>query len=187
MSSIFGYVRCSTEQQDHKIQVDDLVAHGVSVENITRDFVSGGVSSEDRVVFWSLLNSLESGDTLVVWAIDRIARSLQVFTQVVEHCVKNNIKLKVIKQNIDISDATGRLVANILASVVEFEREMIQARVTAGVAKAQREGKHCGRPRVSMAKVRLAHRLAEDLPIDKACDEAGIARATYYKHRHKIA
>ncbi|MEM9816290.1 MAG: hypothetical protein AAF827_07800 [Cyanobacteria bacterium P01_D01_bin.6] len=51
MASIFGYVRCSTEQQDHKIQIDDLVAHGVPVENITRDFVSGGVSSEDRVFF----------------------------------------------------------------------------------------------------------------------------------------
>ena len=77
--------------------------------------------------------------------------------------------------------------ANILASVAEFERERIQARVTAGVAKAQREGKHCGRPKVSMAKVRLAHRLAEELPIDKACDEAGISRAAYYKHRHNIA
>lgn len=109
MASIFGYVRCSTEQQDHKIQIDDLVAHGVPVENITRDFVSGGVSCEDRMFLGDLLNSLESGDTFVVWAIDRIARSLQVFTQVVKHCVKNNIKLKVIKQNIDISDATGWL------------------------------------------------------------------------------
>ena len=186
MSGFFGYVRCSTEQQDHEIQILDLVKAGVPAENITKDFVSGGAKDEDRQVFWSLLTSLDNGDTLVVWAIDRIARSIQVFSRVVEYCVENGIKLRVIKQNIDISDAAGRLVAHILAAVAEFEREMICARVRSGVSRAQNEGKHCGRPPVNMAKVRLAHRLSEELPIDRACDEAGISRATYYKHRARL-
>lgn len=187
MASVFGYVRCSTEQQDQQMQVDDLLAHGVPVDNIIKDFVSGGAKSGDRQVFWDLLHSLEPGDTLVAWAIDRIARSLQVFTEVVEYCVDNQIKLKVLKQNIDISDATGRLVAHILAAVAEFEREMIRVRVKGGMSKAQRNGVHCGRPPVSMHKLKLAHRLSADMPILAACQEAGISRSVYYKHKHLVS
>lgn len=133
---IVGYMRVSTEHQDHTLQYDALTAAGVKDENIYKDTISG--SKISRIGLEKCLKSLEAGDVLVVWKIDRLSRKLYDMVDMMRDLEKRNVGFKSLTQDIDTTVPSGRMMLHILFIFAEFERETIRERVKAGI-KAKRD------------------------------------------------
>ena len=142
MSRLIGYTRVSTVEQDHALQRHDLAKLGVT--EIFSDTTSG--ASPKRPGLKKALEALEKGDTLVVWRLDRLGRSMRQLIDTVEEIQEQGAHLKSVNEAIDTSTATGRMLLHVLGALAEFERETIRERVTAGMASAKRDGRHVGRP-----------------------------------------
>ena len=144
------YVRVSTMEQDTEVQETELRQY---VESrgwecvVYRDKGQSGVKN-DRPALTSMLNDLRRRkfDVVVVWALDRLARSLRQLLTIGEKCRSLGVDLVSLRQNIDTTLPAGRLTFQILGAVAEFERELLRERVKAGMAQACRTGKHVGRP-----------------------------------------
>jgi len=143
MSRTIGYVRVSTVDQDPALQRNALSDMGVT--EIFSDTTSG--ANPKRSGLKKALEALEKGDTLVVWRLDRLGRSMRQLIDTVEEIQKQGAHLKSVNEAIDTSTATGRMLLHVLGALAEFERETIRERVTAGMAAAKRDGRHVGRPR----------------------------------------
>lgn len=140
---LVGYGRVSTTDQNPAMQEDALRAAGC--EKLFIEKVSSG--KKDRPQLAAALDYVRSGDTLVVWRLDRLARSLHQLIETVEALSSRGIALKsVTEQHIDTSTAGGRLVFNIFGSIAEFERAIIRERTKAGVVAAKARGRLGGRP-----------------------------------------
>lgn len=142
MSRLVGYTRVSTVEQDHALQRHDLEKLGVT--EIFSDTTSG--ANPKRPGLKKALEAIEKGDTLVVWRLDRLGRSMRQLIDTVEEIQKRGAHLKSVNEAIDTSTATGRMLLHVLGALAEFERETIRERVTAGMAAAKRDGRHVGRP-----------------------------------------
>jgi DNA invertase Pin-like site-specific DNA recombinase len=130
---------------------------------------------------------LQSGDTLVVWRLDRLGRSMRHLVTLIEDLRDNQIKFKSICDGaIDTTTASGDLIFNIFSALAQFERRLIQERTKAGLAAARARGRQGGRPGLTTdaAKVRLAKKLHLDksLSIDEICETLRISRSTYYRY-----
>jgi DNA invertase Pin-like site-specific DNA recombinase len=144
------YVRVSTAEQDTGLQETELLEY---VESrgwsyvVYRDQGQSGAKS-DRPALTALLNDLRrrKADVVVVWALDRLARSLKHLLTIAEECRLLGVDLVSLRQNIDTTLPAGRLTFAVLGAVAEFEREMLRERVKAGMAQARRAGKRVGRP-----------------------------------------
>ena len=143
------YVRVSTAEQETDMQETELREYcdsrGWSC-SVYRDKTSG--TKSDRPALNRMLDDLRKRkiDVLVVWAFDRLARSLKQLLAVAEECQSLSVDLVSLKQNVDTTIPAGRLTFQILGAVAEFEREMLRERVRAGMAQAKRAGKRVGRP-----------------------------------------
>ena len=147
--SMIGYTRVSKAdgRQVHDLQFDALIAAGVDPKRIYQDSISG--ARDCRPGLNACLAVLAPGDTLVIWKLDRLGRSLRHLVNTVGELTARGIGLKVLTGEgsmIDTTTASGRLMFGIFAALAEFERELIVERTRAGVAAAQARGKHCGRP-----------------------------------------
>lgn len=144
------YVRVSTNEQDTEGQETELREYvdrrGWAYE-VYRDKGQSGAKS-DRPELTRLLADLRKRkmDIVVVWALDRLARSLRQLLEIAEQCQSLGVDLVSLRQNIDTTLPAGRLTFQILGAVAEFEREMLRERVKAGMAQARRTGKRMGRP-----------------------------------------
>ncbi len=144
------YVRVSTVEQDTDLQETELRQY---VESrgwecvVYRDKGQSGAKN-DRPALNQMLNDLRRRkfDVMVVWKLDRLARSLKQLLTIGEECQSLGVDLVSLRQNIDTTLPAGRLTFQILGAVAEFERELLRERVKAGMAQARRTGKHCGRP-----------------------------------------
>jgi DNA invertase Pin-like site-specific DNA recombinase len=144
------YVRVSTAEQDTGLQETELLEY---VESrgwccvVYRDQGQSGAKN-DRPALTALLNDLRrrKADVVVVWALDRLARSLKHLLTIAEECRLLGVDLVSLRQNIDTTLPSGRLTFAVLGAVAEFEREMLRERVKAGMAQARRAGKRVGRP-----------------------------------------
>jgi DNA invertase Pin-like site-specific DNA recombinase len=144
------YVRVSTAEQDTGLQETELREY---VERrgwgyvVYRDKAQSGAKS-DRPALTAMLNDLRrrKADVVVVWALDRLARSLKQLLTIAEECRLLGVDLVSLRQNIDSTLPAGRLTFQVLGAVAEFEREMLRERVKAGMAQARRAGKRVGRP-----------------------------------------
>jgi len=144
------YLRCSTASQETVVQeteIRDFCDRRGWHYTIYRDQGQSGVK-ESRPALDSLLADVRKRkvDVLVVWALDRLARSLKQLLSIAEECSSLGVDLVSLKQNVDTTLPTGRLTFQILGAVAEFEREMLRTRVKAGIEQARRKGKHLGRP-----------------------------------------
>jgi DNA invertase Pin-like site-specific DNA recombinase len=140
---LVGYGRVSTTDQNHELQQDALKAAGC--EKVFLETISSG--KKDRPQLVAALDYVREGDTLVVWRLDRLARSLHQLIDTVDALEKRGIALKsVMEPHIDTSTPGGRLVFNIFGSIAEFERAIIRERTKAGVAAAKARGRAGGRP-----------------------------------------
>jgi DNA invertase Pin-like site-specific DNA recombinase len=144
------YVRVSTAEQETYLQEHELQEYcerrGWSCV-VYRDKGQSGAKN-DRPALTAMLNDLRRRkiDVIVVWALDRLARSLKQLLGIAEECRSVGVDLVSLKQNVDTTLPAGRLTFQVLGAVAEFEREMLRERVKAGMAQARRAGKHIGRP-----------------------------------------
>jgi DNA invertase Pin-like site-specific DNA recombinase len=147
---LIGYMRVSKSDgtQALDLQHDALLAVGVAPERIYADRASG--RKDDRPGLATCLQALQAGDTLVVWKLDRLGRSLKHLVSVVDELQQRQVGFKVLAGagvQIDTTTANGRLVFGIFAALAEFEAELIRERTRAGLAAARARGRRGGRPR----------------------------------------
>ena len=185
----FGYARVSTKEQNLDLQLNALLKYGVDEKNIVQDGVSG--ASSERKKLEQLIDKLRSGDTLVVWKLDRIARSLIHFNKVMNNLNQRNIKFKSITETfIDTTEksAQGKFIINMFAVLAELERDIIIERTKAGLESARLRGKIIGRPeglnKEAKKKLELCSYYFNEgkLSVDEICKLVEISRGTYYKY-----
>ncbi len=185
---LIGYARISKADgsQSLDLQHDALRAAGVEQDNIHEDRASG--SRDDRPGLAACLRSLRGGDTLVVWKLDRLGRSLSHLVNTVKSLSDRDIGLHVLTgkgAQIDTTTASGRMVFGIFATLAEFERDLIRERTMAGLAAARARGRKGGRRfALSKAQVRLAQAAMaqRDTSVSDLCRELGIERVTLYRY-----
>lgn len=143
-SNLIGYARVSTEDQDLSLQIAALERFGVPTKRIHREHASGG--SMNRPVWRGLMEAVQRGDTVVVWKLDRLGRTLRGILQTTEQMGKMGVTLRTMDGLIDMSTAMGRFNLHIMAAVAELERGMISERTKAGMAERKRQGVKFGAP-----------------------------------------
>ena len=156
-----GYVRVSDKEQTEDLQIDALKQAGCDVIYGDHD-VSGAITKRQGLD--ELLASLQQGDTLCVWKLDRLGRSTIHLLQMLDDLRKRGIDFQAITQGIDTTTAVGRMLYGQLAVFAEFEREQISERTKAGMRAAKARGKHIGRPKklsdaqIACARAKIASR-----------------------------
>jgi DNA invertase Pin-like site-specific DNA recombinase len=178
---LIGYMRVSTGEQNLDLQRDALDLAGC--DRVFDDVCSGRAT--ERTGLDKALDIMRDGDTLVVWKLDRIGRSLPHVVGLVGDLQKRGIGLKVLTGDIDTTTVTGRLVFGIFATLAEFERELTHERTMAGLAAARARGRAGGRPRV-MTKQKLKAAMALMADRDNAARDVavqlGVSVSTLYAY-----
>ena len=178
---IIGYARISTGDQTHDLQIDALKAAGC--ERIWTETASG--AKTDRPELADLLDHLRPGDTLVVWKLDRLGRSIQHLVGLIADLCDREVGFRSVTESIDTTTAGGRLVCHVFAALAEFERELIRERTMAGLNAARARGKVGGRrPSLTPAQVRTAQKLydAETMTVGEIAEHLGVSRSTINRH-----
>ena len=166
---LIGYMRVSTGEQNLDLQRDALDRAGC--ERVFDDVCSGRAT--ERAGLEKAIDIMRDGDTLVVWKLDRIGRSLPHVVGLVGDLQKRGVGLKVLTGDIDTTTVTGRLVFGIFATLAEFERDLIHERTMAGLAAARARGRSGGRPRI-MTKQKLKAAMAMMADRDNAARDVAV-------------
>ena len=182
---LVGYARVSIIDQEPGLQIDALRAHGVKKENLFCDQLSGAKEIRPGLVACNEL--LQRGDTLVVWRLDRLGRSMRHLVNMIEDLKERGIGFRSISDGmIDTTSASGELVLNIFSALAQFERRLIQERTKAGLAAARARGRIGGRPAVDRdhPRVILANKLYCDRSVclDDICTTLKISKSTLYRY-----
>jgi DNA invertase Pin-like site-specific DNA recombinase len=178
---LVGYARVSTWDQNPDLQVDALTEIGCT--RIFTDHASG--TRTDRPQLAAALDYARPGDTLVVWRLDRLGRSLRHLVETVSGFEERGIGFRSLNGDIDTTTSNGRLVFHIFCALAEFERDLLVDRTQAGLAAARARGKVAGRkPKLSADQVAVAQRLHKDGKhnISEIAKVLGVSRATIYRH-----
>jgi DNA invertase Pin-like site-specific DNA recombinase len=178
---LLGYARVSTERQSLAMQLDALHGAGVDPSKVWTEKMSG--AREDRPELAALLSYARTGDTIVVWRLDRLGRSLSHVVRTVEELTERGIHVRAITDGADSATPTGRLMIGILASLAEYERTLINERSAAARAARTERGESVGRPRsLTDDQVRAARReLDRGTPMATVCKMFGAKRSTLYR------
>src|SRR3954454_13123444 len=185
---LIGYARVSTNEQNLDLQRDALKKAGC--EQIYTDNVSG--TKARRPGLETALSHLRAGDTLVVWRLDRLGRSLRHLIDTVTELQDKGIGFKSITEAIDTTTSGGKLVFHIFGALAEFEREIIRERTNAGLMAARRRGRTGGRrTKLTPKQLQIARELYNNKQTNVAdiCKTLGISRATFYRYvksRHEV-
>lgn len=185
---LFGYVRISTKTQNPSLQIDALLKEGVKEKNIYRD-VSSGAKAE-RHDLDLMISRLREGDTVIVWKLDRIARSISHLLKLVDQFEKLGVKFKSINDPfIDTTSAHGKFIITLFGAVAQLERDIIIERTTAGLKSARRRGIQLGRKKglgkeaKQKAMLAAAYYRENKLPIVDIMKLVGIkSKPTLYKY-----
>jgi DNA invertase Pin-like site-specific DNA recombinase len=178
---LIGYARVSTSDQTLDLQKDALQKTGC--DKIFTDTASG-VKAE-RMGLDEALNYVRPGDTLVVWRLDRLGRSLKHLIETITGLNDRKIGFKSITESIDTTTSGGKLVFHIFGALAEFERDIIRERTQAGLHAARARGRKGGRPKaLTPKKTQMAQALYENKnnTIDEICRTLNISRATLYRY-----
>ena len=181
---IIGYARVSTQDQNLNLQTDALSAAGC--EKVFQEKISG--KSKDRPAFNEMLAQLRKGDTVVVWKLDRLARSLKDLIDILNQLKLMEVNFLSIQDGINTDTATGRFTFNIFASLSEFERDIISERTKAGLASAKARGRTGGRPKGYSKDKRVTIKMVQSLAangmlsVAEIMEKADISKATYYRY-----
>lgn len=175
-----GYARVSRDEQTLDLQTDALKA--ANCDRIYTDKASG--AKQSRPGLDKALEQLRPCDTLVVWRLDRLGRSLKHIIEVVEQLNAQGIGFASLTESIDTTTSNGKLIFHIFCSLAEFERNIIRERTLAGLAAARARGRKGGRKQaIAQKKIATAQHLADtstDSIVD-ICKSLGISRSTYYR------
>jgi DNA invertase Pin-like site-specific DNA recombinase len=178
---LIGYARVSTQDQTLNLQKDALKKIGCN--KIFTDTVSG--AKAERTGLNEALEYVREGDTLVVWRLDRLGRSLKHLIETITELNNRKIGFKSIQENIDTTTSGGKLVFHIFGALAEFERDIIRERTQAGLLAARARGRKGGRPKALTPKkaqmVQDLYRNKEN-SIDEICKTLNISRTTLYRY-----
>ena len=162
---IIGYARVSTQDQNPQLQLDAL--NGAACEQVFHETATG--TFRDRPELTACLRTLRKGDSLVVWKLDRLARSLKDLVEIVHDLNQRGVGFRSLTESIDTTSPGGRLVFHIFGALAEFEHSLIKERTIAGLAAARARGRKGGRkPALSPTDVRKAAAMLSDPKITKA-------------------
>jgi DNA invertase Pin-like site-specific DNA recombinase len=178
---LVGYARVSTQDQNLYLQEDALLKAGC--EKIFKDTASGG--KWDRKGLLEILEFARKGDTLVVWKLDRLGRSIKNLIETVNLLQEKGIGFKSLQEHIDTTTSGGKLTFHIFSALAEFERAIIRERTQAGLAAARARGRRGGRPQaMDTNKITMAKALYQDKAntIATICKAIKVSRATLYKY-----
>jgi len=180
-----GYIRVSRDKQTTALQEDAI--QQAECGRVFVDTMSG--VRADRPEFLKMLDMARPGDVIVVWRLDRLGRSLRHLIETVNQMSERGIELKSIKENIDTTTPTGKLMFHIVGAMAEFERDIIRERTTAGLEAARARGRKGGRPKatetIKPRSLALAKELyaAREKSIAEIMEQTGFkSRATFYKY-----
>ncbi len=180
MAESIGYARVSTADQNPELQLDALRDAGC--DRIFTDHASGAKTSRPELD--RALDRLRAGDTLVVWKLDRLGRSLPHLVETIKDLSDRDVGFRSLQDPVDTTTSGGRLVFHIFAALAEFERDLIRERTNAGLAAARARGRVGGRKRaLTPAQVTMARELLTDPKRDVANVAASfkVSRATLYR------
>jgi DNA invertase Pin-like site-specific DNA recombinase len=176
---LIGYARVSTHEQTLNLQQDALTKAGCT--KIFTDTASG--AKTERIGLEEALTYVRKGDTLVVWRLDRLGRSLPHLITTMTDLEERRIGFKSLTENIDTTTSGGKLIFHIFGALAEFERNLIRERTQAGLTAARARGKTGGRPKVLTGR-KLS--IAKDLydrrhPIAEILQTLKVSKATFYR------
>jgi DNA invertase Pin-like site-specific DNA recombinase len=185
MGRLIGYARVSTAEQDLGLQLAALRSAGCSDTHIFCDTASGARTA--RPGLEACVHALEPGDTLVVWRLDRLGRSMTHLVTLIQALLQQHVSFRSLSDGaIDTTTASGELVFHIFSALAQFERRLIQERTYAGLAVARARGKKGGRTprRAEEPRVRMAYTMYRDqsLTVQDICRVLRISQATFYRY-----
>ncbi len=181
MTHLMGYARVSTADQNPNLQLDALQEAGCL--RVFVDQASGVL--DGRPELRKLLEQLQPGNTLVVWKLDRLGRSLRHLIDVVSELQSRGVGFRSLQENIDTTTPGGKLVFHVFGALAEFERDMIRERTYAGLAAARARGRKGGRPStMTPTKRGLAREMYDkkEYTVDAIAKTIGVSKATVYRH-----
>ena len=178
---LVGYARVSTQDQDTSLQ--RVALEGAGCDRVFQETASG--AQRDRPELLAALEYMREGDTLVVWKLDRLARSLKQLIETVEALEQRGVGFRSLTENIDTTSPGGKLIFHIFAALAEFERGLIRERTMAGLASAKARGRVGGRPKALSDKDKAAARalLADGgITVAEVAQRVGVSPATLYRY-----
>ncbi|EIU2893481.1 recombinase family protein [Pseudomonas aeruginosa] len=181
MGKRIGYARVSTDDQNLDLQRDALALAGCST--VYEETMSG--KSADRPELGHCLTALRSGDTLVVWRLDRLGRSLPDLVGIVSSLEREGVAFESMTERIETTSAAGKLIFHVFAALAEFERNLIRERTRAGLAAARARGRNGGRkPALDDRQVREIRALLRDpeIQVTDVARRYGVSRTTLYRY-----
>lgn len=182
---LIGYVRVSTLKQNEEMQVKALTGYGVKKGSIYYDKSTG--ANAKRKGFISCMKALREGDTLVVWSLDRIGRSVLDLLKIVGELQDRGVNLVSLygSYKIDTSTPMGKMLFTIHSAFAEYQLALIQENTAEGLANARAKGRVGGRKRAFTAnKILLAQQAMKKrtMTVDSLCEQLGVSRSTLYRH-----
>jgi len=173
-----GYARVSTTAQNPQLQLDALTAAGVDEADIYVDHASGSTLARPQLE--AALRQLRVGDVLVVWKLDRLARSTTDLIRQVRHLEERGVEFASLTEALDTTTAGGRFVFTVMAGLAELERDLIRERTAAGLEAARRQGRRGGRPTVITPARRTVARQQRDqgATLDQIAATLNVSRAS---------
>lgn len=183
-----GYARVSTQDQDLSLQLDALEETGC--RKIYQEKITG--SARDRPELKKMLEQLREGDIVVIWKLDRLARSLKDLVGLVNEIQEKGGALHSLNDQIDTTTLHGKFTFHIFAALAEFERDIIRERTKAGLAAARARGRKGGRPKGLSKKAQHKAIIAEqlyregELTVKEICEQISVSKGTFYNYlRHR--
>jgi DNA invertase Pin-like site-specific DNA recombinase len=181
-----GYARVSTPEQELQLQEDALIA--ANCKKIYTDTISGVTTK--RPGLDQALSYAREGDTIIVWRLDRLGRSVQHLIQTVKDLEERNIGFRSLQENIDTTTSGGKLVFHIFGALAEFERDLIKERTMAGLKAARARGRHGGRPQLlTEQQIKRALELYKEgnSTISEICKIYKISSKSFYNYVKKAS
>jgi DNA invertase Pin-like site-specific DNA recombinase len=183
-----GYARVSTQDQELALQLDAL--HESGCEQVYQEKVTG--ATRDRPQLQKMLEQLRAGDVVVIWKLDRLARSLKDLVDLVNQIQSKGASFLSLNDQIDTTTAHGKFTFHIFAALSEFERDIIRERTKAGLVAARARGRKGGRPKGLTQKAEHTAIIAENLYLEgklsvkEICEQLSISKTTLYSYlRHQ--
>ena len=179
-STVIGYARVSTIGQTLEQQTEVLAAAGAG--KIFSDIMSG--MRDNRPGFAECMQYLREGDTLIVWRLDRLGRNMRGIVNTLHDLTERGVTVKSLHDGVDTSTSTGRMVAGILMSIAEYERELVKERTLLKLEHARKSGRKFGRPaKLTADQAALARRMKANAETAATiCRTLGIGRTTLYRY-----
>ncbi len=176
---VFGYARVSTEQQNLDRQIDMLEKYGVDF--IYNEKMTG--TKRNRPELEKLLERLTEGDAVVVESLSRLGRSTKDLIWLMETFNEKGVNLVSLKESIDTTSSTGKLLFALMSAIAQFERDVIADRTREGIASARARGRKGGRPKSDPEKIKMAVKLynSKQYSIKEIEDMTGIKKDTLYR------